>query len=76
MEKRGNETLSRNGPSQRLGPAKRIYTSKTNGNRGKYKTNSYLGKHPWAAKKRDYPVDFENRRIFAPILKICTVTRQ
>lgn len=59
MEKRGNETLSWNGPGQGLGPAKRIYTGKINGNCGKSKANSSPGEQPRTAKTRGYSVDFE-----------------
>ena len=60
MEEWGNETLSRNGPGQRLGPAKRVYTSKTNGNRGKSKANSGSREQPGAPKSQDFSADFEN----------------
>ena len=60
MEEWRDETLSRNGPSQRLGPAKRDHTSKIDGNCGKSEANSRPGEHPGAAKLQDYSVDFEN----------------
>jgi len=54
---------------QRLGPAKRIYTSKTDGNSGKSEANSGSGNQPGVAKTQGFSVDFENWSIFLQFSK-------
>ena len=73
MEEWGNETLSWNGPGQRLGPAKRIYTSKIDGNRGKSEADCSPGNDPGLPNALVFENDIEDNCRFVQRFKIKSV---